>query len=129
MTTTETGYEISDADAVTTLQVAVDIVQDVITQVHLALKAAHPDDANFLHKAELHAQRLRVEQLGTKQGERLILRAHPLFKLWNMALKAAALIERLLSVTNPKLFAQRMVAIDTARELVKVKKLAAEAGV
>ncbi|MCA8915117.1 MAG: hypothetical protein KDB90_06870 [Planctomycetes bacterium] len=125
MTTTESTYAISDDDAVATLQLAVDIVQDVLGQVQLALKMAHVDDANYLHQAEMHAQRLRTERLGVKEGERAILKAHPLFGLWKTALKAGSQIERLLSVTNPGLFTRRTIAIDAARELRQARRLEA----
>ena len=127
MTTSETGYETSDADAKATLQQAVDIVQGVLNMVHTALNMAGVDDANFLHQAELQAQRLKVEHSGVKPGERSILRAHPLFALWKLALKAASQLERLLSVTNPALFAQRVVTLDAARELAKAERLAERA--
>ena len=126
MNSDDTIEFLTDDEAKAALQEAVDVVQDVLGMMRLTLKSTSAEDANFLHKAEMQTQRLRVEHDGVKPNERSVLRAHPLFRLWQLAMKAAAQLERLLSVTNPQLFAQRAVTLDAARELAKAERTAAK---
>jgi hypothetical protein len=127
MTTSDKRPCISDDDAAATLALAVEVAQDVLGMVHAALKRADLDDANAIHAAELKAQRQRIDAMGAKPGEQAILRAHPLFALWKLAMQATDRIDRLLSITNPGLYAQRAVAVDVARELRATTRLALKA--
>jgi hypothetical protein len=123
---TQTG-QFSDSDALAKLQLAAEVVGDVLAMVQEALRRGLNEDSHAIHIAELKAQRLRAEELGTKVGERAILRAHPLYTLWKLALRASDQLQRLYSVLNPKLFAERAVELDAAREVARAARIGAQA--
>jgi len=128
MSTSDTRrWPVSDAQAAADLEMALAMVRDVSAMISDALKRVDAADANAIHAAELKAQRQRFETLGKREGERLIVRSHPLFALWKLALQACAQLEQLISLLNPSMHVQRVSAMQAARQLVSAGRIALKA--
>ncbi|MCB9895424.1 MAG: hypothetical protein H6839_13325 [Planctomycetes bacterium] len=123
MTADDTVEFLTDDEAKAALQEAAEIVQDVLGMVHTAIKRVRGETADEVHAARVEGQAKRIRIHGIRADDGSILGMHPLYALWRLALKAASQLERLLSITSPKLFAGRQVALNAAKELAKASKL------
>ncbi|MCA8916247.1 MAG: hypothetical protein KDB90_12625 [Planctomycetes bacterium] len=122
---TETNERLNDEQAAGVLTRAVRVVQDVMDMVESALQRVKGDDADNVFAARVEAQRVQDQHIGVQPGRDFALvRLHPLNSLWQMALRAAALLDRLLATTNPQLYAERKRAeLDVRAAHRKAEKL------
>jgi hypothetical protein len=121
---TAANYELTDEQARGALFYAVRTLQDVMGMLRRAFEAVDEKDANAIHAAHIRAQRQRIEKMGIRDQDRTILRAHPLFPLWKLMAAAAALIERMLIITNPDLNPGRKRSIDPDKAEAAASKMA-----
>lgn len=117
----------SDEQARISLLESVRVLQQIIAQMRRAIEAVDEKDANAIHAAEVKAQRQRIEQMGVREQDRTIIRAHPLFKFWKLIVSAVALVEDVLLVTNPNLNAGRKRSLNAEQTMVKTGKLELDA--
>ncbi|MCB9892993.1 MAG: hypothetical protein H6839_00925 [Planctomycetes bacterium] len=105
---TETNERLNDEQAAGVLTSAVRVVRGVMDMVESALQHVKGEDADKVFAARVEAQRLQDQHVGIQPGpEMQLIRLHPPNSLWQTALRAAALLDRLLATTNPQLYAER----------------------
>ena len=106
--TTETNERLNDEQAAGVLTSAVRVVRGVMDMVESALQHVKGEDADKVFAARVEAQRVQDQRIGVQPGRDFaLIRLHPLNSLWLMALRAAAMLDRLLAATNPQLYAER----------------------
>lgn len=122
----ENEKPISDEEAMAALCLSVRVVQEVMDMVGQAISAVDREDADEVFAARIKAQRVKDEYDGSAGGEGLVMRHHPLAPLWKLALRSAATLDKLLSVTNPKLFvARKRAELEVQRQHRQSAKLEA----
>ena len=111
-----TTDRLTDDEARGMLVRAAQACANMLRDVRAAIERVNKEEANSIHALRLSAQFKDITKRGVLSDNE-VLKVHPLYPLLNLAAKLSASIERILSITNPNMMAERKLAeLRAARE-------------